>query len=363
MTVDLSGVTISVTKPNRRPAALLAEMGITVRLIDQDEGNVDRYILSKRVAVERRTGGGFLMGIQDKTLFVSAIYLREHFRVPILIVEGGVDYEYSRFDPQAVRGAMSSMMLLYGVSVLSTANVDETAALLAMIARQEQIGIPEISLIPKRKATDLPDLQRRVVEMLPGCGMVMARQLLQHFGSLRRVVNADKDELLALRGIGATKAARMHKVFTAEYESVDTEQDLEDAIEADPSLLFDRPVELLARQHHIYTDHQKDRHVVDLAYLDRGADEIVLVELKRGELMPAHYGQIRRYLDNAEKSKLLRPHLARGASIRGVLATIVPGRWTPKLHDVSVRIVDERKVVEVLQRLRAERWADREAGR
>ena len=357
MTVDMSAVTISVTKPKGKPAALLAEMGARIKPVEADEGNVDRYFLGKRVAAERRTGGGFLMGIQDKTLFTSAIYLREHFRVPILIVEGQVNYDYSRFDPQAVRGAMSSMMLLYGINVLSTPNVEETAALLAMIARQEQIGIPGVSLIPKRKATDLPDLQRRVVEMLPGCGMVMARQLLQHFGSVRRIAEAGEAEFRALRGIGAKKAARIHRTLTAEYESVDTERDLEDAIEADPSLLFDGPVELLARQHHVYTDHRKDRHVVDLVFLDIEADELVLVELKRGELMPAHYGQIRRYLDNADKSKLLRSHLARGVSIRGVLATIVPGRWKPKLHDVYVRIIDARKVVDTLRRLRGERLA------
>ena len=97
--------------------------------------------------------------------------------------------------------------------------------------------------------------------------------------------------------------------------------------------------------------------MVDLVFLDIEADELVLVELKRGELMPAHYGQIRRYLDHADKSKLLRSHLARGVSIRGVLATIVPGRWKPKLHDVSVRIIDARKVIDTLKRLRGERLA------
>ncbi len=75
-------------------------------------------------------------------------------------------------------------------------------------------------------------MQRRAMEMLPGCGMVLARQLLQHFGSVRRIVSATPDELRLVRGLGARKAADINKVVSAEYEAVDTERDLEDANEA-----------------------------------------------------------------------------------------------------------------------------------
>ena len=282
MSVDLSGVVVGATKPRGKVALGLAELGIEIVPITEDEGNVDRYVLSKRVAVERRTGGGFLKGIMEKTLFTSAIYLRQRLDVPVLMVEGKVNYEYSMMTPAAVRGALSSMMLLYGMSVLATAEVEETVELIAMMARQEQIGIPEISLIPKRKATTLDDLQRRVIEMLPGAGMVMARDLLQQFGSVRAIINASEDDLREMRGIGARKAKQMVQVTSAEYESVDTEKNLEDAIEANPKLLFKKPIKLLARQHHIYTD-EKDRHIVDLVFLDPKANEVILVELKRND--------------------------------------------------------------------------------
>jgi hypothetical protein len=60
-------LTIWASKPKGKPAALPAELGIAIRPIEEDEGNVDRYILSKRLAVERRTGNAFLQGIRDKT--------------------------------------------------------------------------------------------------------------------------------------------------------------------------------------------------------------------------------------------------------------------------------------------------------
>ena len=333
---------------------MLVEAGIEVIPIKEDEGNVDRYVISERLVVERRTGSSFLQGIMDKTLFTSAIYMREHFEIPVLVVEGKVNYEYSMFAPQAVRGALSSMMIVYGLNVLSTSDTEETAATIATMTKQEQVGVPKISLIPKRKATDLADLQRRVIEMLPGCGMVMARDLLQRFGSIERIVVASEDELRAVRGIGAKKAAEIGQVLHAEYESVDTERNLEDAIEAAPELLFEQPVILLARQHHIYTT-ANERHVVDLVFMDDDAGDVILVELKRGRLLPEHEDQLRRYLDHASESELLRAFLERGTLIRGVLATVTECTYGPRAADVSVTIVDREKTINVLKWLR-QQW-------
>jgi ERCC4-type nuclease len=352
--VDQPELTISVTKPRAKPALMLAEKGITILPVAEDEGNVDRYILSQRLAVERRTGGGLLRGIVDKTLFTSAIYLRERFEIPVLIVEGQVNYAYGSFSPQAVRGALSSMMLVYGLNVVSTPNVEETVALITMMARQEQVGIPEISLIPKRKAVDLPDMQRRVVEMLPGCGMSVARDLLQHFGTLNRIANATEAELRRVRGIGAKKAAEMVRVLNAEYEAVDTERQLEDAIEESPELLFDQPVVLLERQHQILTD-QGERHVVDMVFWDDDANELFLVELKRGRLTGEHEEQLRRYLALADRSPRLRQFLDKGAQLRGILATVADCAFTPRSPDVIARIVDREQTIQVLKRMR-EQW-------
>jgi len=353
--VDLSSLTIAATKPAARAGKMLHEKGIRILPVLEDEGNVDRYVISKRVVIERRSAGGFLTGIMDKTLFTSAIYMREHYRVPILIVEGKVDYERRGFSPAAVRGAMSSMMLLYGLNVVCTTDVLDTVELIAMITRQEQIGIPDISLIPKRKATSVSDMQRRIVEMLPQCGMVLARSLLQHFGTFERICRASVEAFQQIRGIGARKAREMHAALHAEYDSVDTERDIEDALEADPTLLFDQAVQLLDRQHYIFTV-EKQRHIVDMVYHDKKANELILVELKRGALQPSHREQIRRYLDNAAKSKLLRSFLDKGATLRGILATVEPSGLKPKHKDVTVQLIDMDRVRTFLLKRRSAHW-------
>jgi ERCC4-type nuclease len=357
MQFDPSMLTISATKPGGKIARALKESGAAIVPIKEDEGNVDRYVLSKRLVIERRTGGGFLKGIMEKTLFTSAIYMREHFQMPVLIVEGKVNYQYSMMSPPAVRGALSSMVIQYGLNVLATTDAEDTVELITMMARQEQIGIPEISLIPKRKATSVDDMQRRLIEMLPGCGMVMARDLLQHFGSVKRIVEASPEVLHSMRGIGAKKAAEIFNVFNTEYEAVDTEKNLEDAIEAEPRLLFKKGIELFERQHYIYTD-EKERHIVDLVWIDEKAGELILVELKRGALTKDAYEQICRYLDNAHKSKVLKSYLDKGMKLRGVLATVEPGEIRIKRDDVSIEIIDRKKVVKVLVCLRHARQAE-----
>ncbi len=357
MSDDPSALTIWATKPDSSLVHRLQAMGLIVLALEDDEGDVDRYILGPQVAVERRTARTFLLGIQDKTLFTSAIYLREHFEIPVLIVEGSISYGTTGFHPQAVRGALSSMLLEYGVTVLSTPDEGETAQLLAMMARHAQVGIPEISLVPKRKAVNLPDLQRRVVEMLPGCGRVTARDLLQTFGSVERIVSATKAELQGVRGIGKTRAAEVWRVLHADYDAVDTEQNLEDAIEAAPDLLFDREVEFLARQH-LFTTATGERNVVDLAFFDPERSTVILVELKRGGLSADHERQLQRYLATAGESPLFRSYLEQGARLRGVLATVSHCDYAPSSSDIEAIIVDETLVLSVIKVLRHKRLGE-----
>ena len=160
MSFDYSSLFVQVTKPRSKLARKLQKLGMNLEPLEE-EGNIDRYVISKRLVIERRTGSSLLQGIMDKTLFVSAVDMREDYEIPILILEGEVNYKYTQFSPQAVRGALTSMMIEYGINVLHTANLEETEAIVTMIARQEQIGVPEISFVPKRKAVGIDDMQRR----------------------------------------------------------------------------------------------------------------------------------------------------------------------------------------------------------
>jgi hypothetical protein len=76
------------------------------------------------------------------------------------------------------------------------------------------------------------------------------------------------------------------------------------------------------------------------------------VELKRGRLEATHHEQLTHYLDHARESELIRGYLDDGASLRGVLATVVECDLPGTREDVEVRIVDKERTIEVLRRLR-----------
>ena len=92
-----------------------------------------------------------------------------------------------------------------------------------------------------------------------------------------------------------------------------------------------------------------------MVFLNAEADELILVELKRGKLTREHVDQIRRYLDNAHKSPLLRAFLEKGTKMRGILATVEECTFEPKKADVSVCIVDKKRTIEVLKQVRNRR--------
>jgi len=350
LSFDYSSLFVQVTKPRSKLARKLQKLGMNLEPLEE-EGNIDRYVISKRLVIERRTGSSLLQGIMDKTLFVSAVDMREDYAIPILILEGEVNYKYTQFSPQAVRGALTSMMIEYGINVLHTANLEETEAIVTMIARQEQIGVPEISFVPKRKAVGIDDMQRRIIEMFPGIGRVKAREILQLFGSVKRFITATPQEILAVKGLGPKSVDQILKVINTNYSGIDFEKDFEDAIEFDSKLLFSQPVQLLARQHYIFSE-EEQRHFIDMVFLDEAAKEVIIVELKRRILSTNHEKQLIRYLENAEQSKLLKNYLDKGYTLKGLLVTFEECVFVPTSNDVETIVVDKEEIRIVLKKLR-----------
>jgi ERCC4-type nuclease len=347
-------LSIYASKAGGELAHKLRGMGLQIKPLEIEGINYDRYVISNSLVIERRTGSTFIQGILDKTIFLNAIELRENFDRNVLIIEGILDYSYRAINPQAVRGAISALIVLYQSSILQTADIHETAAIIRMLTEHEINGVPPISLVPKRKAVDLADMQRRVIEMLPGVGRVLARDLLQHYGSIRRIMEEPKDKLEELRGIGHKKAEEIHQVFNSEYRSVDSERQIEDAIVFDHSLLFYQPVLLLARQHYIYSAND-ERHFVDLIFEDSENRRLYLVELKIGMLTEKDEVQLLRYLDQVERSPLLIEKLRAGLELRGVLATVDDHPYFPQSKIIEVCQIDRQRLIDILVQMRIAR--------
>ena len=53
-----------------------------------------------------------------------------------------------------------------------------------------------------------------MLQGLPGVGPALATRLLNQFGSVERVVTADVETLLQVRGLGPKKAARIRELVS-----------------------------------------------------------------------------------------------------------------------------------------------------
>jgi len=188
--------------------------------IDIKQLDVGDFILSDRICVERKTVGDFLSSIIDKRLFSQAGELARNFEIPILIIEGKEDlYSLSGIHPNAIRGAIASLAIDFGISIIPTKDEEDTANLLYIIAKREQEGEGrEIPLRGERKPLLLEEKQRYVVESLPHVSAILAKRLLERFGSVYNVMNASKKELMNIEGIGEGKAEEIRRVIKSRYK-------------------------------------------------------------------------------------------------------------------------------------------------
>ncbi|MFH0860992.1 MAG: DEAD/DEAH box helicase [Candidatus Altiarchaeota archaeon] len=208
-------VFVDVRERNSRIAERLGEKCA----VELKQLEIADYILSDRVAVERKTVDDFLQSIVDRRLFNQASEMVRNFPKPVLIIEGNMDF-YSRRDihANAIRGAIASLAVDYGIPILPSQDEEDTAEILYTIAKREQIDENRIvSLRGERKPWLLEERQIFVIESLPNVSGVLARRLLAHFGSVNAVFNASEDDLTKVEGIGKKKADEIRKVTSSRY--------------------------------------------------------------------------------------------------------------------------------------------------
>ncbi|MEM3671483.1 MAG: helix-hairpin-helix domain-containing protein, partial [Thermoprotei archaeon] len=127
----------------------------------------------------------------------------------------------SSLNPEAVRGAMISLAIDYGVPILWSRSPSETARLLARIATREQreMGRAKPIIRDERKPVENDDIREYLISSIPGVDAVRSRSLLKHFGSVAAVLKAEVQELLKVEGIGEKTAKKIREIVDGEYRS------------------------------------------------------------------------------------------------------------------------------------------------
>ncbi|MGM0604799.1 MAG: DEAD/DEAH box helicase [Halobacteriota archaeon] len=191
--------------------------GITTRLETLAVGD---YVLSDRVAIERKSVEDFLDTLTggDRSMFEQVRDLARNYSRPVVVVEGEDLYGTRNVHPNAVRGALSSLAIDYGASILRTEDADDTTELLATIARREQETRDRSVRVHGEKTTKtLTEQQEYVVSSVADIGPVTAEALLAHFGTVEAVMTARKEDLMEVSGVGEVTADRLRTVIGSTY--------------------------------------------------------------------------------------------------------------------------------------------------
>lgn len=196
----------------------LRELGAVLKTVRLAVGD---FVLSERVAVERKTSSDFESSIIDGRLFAQCAELKEKFGSPLIALVGS---DFERIKPNALRGAFIALAVDYKIPLFFFDTEDELAAFLYALGEREQLKPRnKMKLQFEKRCASLADYQQLVVESLPLIGPVTAKNLLNHFGSVQAIANAGEKELRETDGVGEVRAKEIKRVLSTKYGWLDEE--------------------------------------------------------------------------------------------------------------------------------------------
>jgi len=185
--------------------------------VEEKQLQVADFLVSDRVAIERKTYDDFVQSMIDGRLFAQLVTLKENFDKPILIIEGKYS-NHRNIYPQAIRGCLAAIAIDYKIPILWTRNKEDTAGLIFVMAKREQTEKKRgISIRGKRKFRNIKEQQEYIVAGLPNINTALARRLLKHFKTVENIFTETEDVLEEVEGIGKEKARKIRRVLTKEY--------------------------------------------------------------------------------------------------------------------------------------------------
>jgi len=195
----------------------LRGLGVRVRVEFLEVGD---YVISRDVAVERKTVSDFVSTLTKRNLFEQLDRLRSSFSKPLLILEGDISSipMISSISMNAVLGALASIARM-GVSVLPSPSPSATARLIASLAKQERKTDQQVKVrVKPPKMDDISEEQIFFMCGLPMIGRERAEAILRVYRTpieaLKRVDGWSK----MVDGIGETIVKRVKEVLETPFK-------------------------------------------------------------------------------------------------------------------------------------------------
>lgn len=181
------------------------------------------YLIDGELLFERKTIPDLLVSLTDGRLFRQARRLY-HWRArypgsrAAFIIEGRIRPPGIRqWERRLIQGALLKITLQWGIPLLRSLEPAESARIMLYAARQHSRGrlrtpLPALTFPEQTLASGHSEkrlVQQQLLQILPGIGPRRARALLEQFGSITAIVNADERELAATENLGREMARRI----------------------------------------------------------------------------------------------------------------------------------------------------------
>ena len=195
---------------------LLKKAGIGISLMNIPVGD---YKISNECVIERKTAEDFAKSIIDGRLFEQASNKLVLYKKPVILLEGMLRDVTVNISLPALQGAMASLILDFRIPIIQVKDENESAEIILAITKREQQDKKSYSRLDGSSTKRYPinEIQRFALGAIPGISRVKADLLLDRFGSIKNISNAEIDNLLEIEGIGKTLTDRIYKFFHHDF--------------------------------------------------------------------------------------------------------------------------------------------------
>lgn len=177
----------------------LAARGVRVDIARLRAGDYD---VGSGVLVERKTVVDLHLSLQRGRFWRQLGDLRASARFPCLLVEGP-SLDDRTTTPDAIRGACLAVMRL-GVMVIRSESAADSARWLRLLAARPSPP-RDRPVYAQRVKRPREHAGEAMLAAVPGISVVIARALLERFGSVSAVLAAGPDAWIAVRGVGPAR--------------------------------------------------------------------------------------------------------------------------------------------------------------
>lgn len=207
-------------KPNVRK--ILDSYGIKYKLETLHIGDYEIRTPDGNVTLERKSISDFIGSLMSGRLEEQMRHLA-NLKCPMLLLTG--DYrEYRRyakssaFTADQMIGAIASCIVKYGLrSVIwieGEHSQPHSQGLALAIKIMKKISEDKLDNIPDRKLKNREGKpQRELVHLILGIPSNVAQELLDKFGSVRKILDAKDEQLLQVKGMGKSRLLKMHQLL------------------------------------------------------------------------------------------------------------------------------------------------------